>query len=103
MGTARLNVVRGIIDVDSLLTFESQQLGSSWFKSNWLGIFNYYNSGWVYHERLGWFYLHDDGRGNFWFWDPIWSTWWWSSGKFSRGFIVTILQIGTTLMYCLNL
>lgn len=78
-GYGRTNIIIGEVEVDSLLAFESQSLGSSWYHSSWLGIFNYYGPGWIYHEKLGWLYSFDDGSGSFWFWDPQWSTWWWSS------------------------
>ena len=78
-GYGRTNIIIGEVEVDSLLTFESESLGSSWYSSSWLGTFNYSQTGWIYHEKLGWLFTYDDGNGNFWFWDSKWSTWWWSS------------------------
>ena len=36
--------------------------------SSWLGIFRKYDNGWIFHARLGWLYLSDDGQDGLWFW-----------------------------------
>ena len=44
------------------------EMGDGWMNSSWLGIFRKYDNGWIFHARLGWLYLSDDGQDGLWFW-----------------------------------
>ena len=52
---------------------------ASWYASTWLGEFYALQDDWIYHSKLGWLYLKPNANGGFWFWDPQFNGWWWSS------------------------
>jgi hypothetical protein len=49
-----------------------------WMRSSWLG--NFYSNGasWIYHESLGWLYIHTDTTG-YWLWSSSQNAWLWTS------------------------
>ena len=38
------------------------------WKENWMGVFQEYSNGWIYHIDLGWCFASPDSRGNVWLW-----------------------------------
>ena len=52
---------------------------TSWYKSSWFGDFYPGKDGWLYHNNLGWLFLHPSGHNGFWIWDTHYQSWWWSS------------------------
>jgi len=70
--------LQGQLAIKNLLTLDSSQLESSWYKSDWFGSFYSAEGSWVYHHPIGWLYVHPDGQDGYWFWDHNWNLWWWS-------------------------
>jgi len=78
-GRGKSSETLGKIRVDNGLTCESDvSLDNGWANSPWLGAFFPTGSEWIYHSRLGWLYVYPDGAGGYWFWDAVYSNWWWS-------------------------
>ena len=75
------SLMMGQLAVKNLLTWDSSQLESSWYQSDWLGSFYSTEGSWVYHHPIGWLYVHPDGQDGFWFWDHNWNLWWWSKKR----------------------
>ena len=66
--------------VDNPLVMESTATSvNSWMSSSWLGNFHKTGGPWIFHEKLGWQYLHKLSTGGYWFWDKEDSFWWWSN------------------------
>jgi hypothetical protein len=79
-GRGKVSETKGKIFVDNELTFASEvSLDNGWANSPWLGAFFPTGSAWIYHSRLGWLYVYPDGAGGYWFWDAVYSNWWWSN------------------------
>jgi hypothetical protein len=47
----------------------AKDLGNGWKWLKWFGYFNTLHSPWIYHLKLGWFYLYQTSAQGFWFWD----------------------------------
>ena len=43
---------------------------SSWWKSPWLGIYNVGSYPWIYHQHLGWVYVHNQSQNGAWLYRP---------------------------------
>ncbi|MDR3568212.1 MAG: fibronectin type III domain-containing protein [Syntrophobacteraceae bacterium] len=60
-------------------------LGSGWFWLNWFGEFAPIpNTGWIYHETLGWLYVYGSSTDSLWFYDPAMGKngdFWWTSAS----------------------
>jgi surface protein len=58
------------------------EIPGGWRHSPWLGTFQPYDTGWIYHAKLGWAYAHPDGSGGLWLWmkDHLWT--WTQQGVF---------------------
>jgi hypothetical protein len=58
----------------------SNIFNKKWFDSDWFGQFFSFESEWLYHSQLGWLYVQlDQTNEGFWFWDPYFQGWWWTS------------------------
>ena len=44
------------------------EMASGWMRSPWFGTFRDYGNGWIFHTRLGWLFLSEDGSGGIWLW-----------------------------------
>jgi hypothetical protein len=63
-----------------VLLFEGKGTGlADWYSSSWLGNFYAKDHKWMYHEKIGWLYLHANTGNGFWCWDSHYQDWWWSS------------------------
>ena len=51
---------------------------TGWYDSPWFGTFYAGSNGWIFHQKLGWLYLHPTSTDGFWCWDPTYNSWWWS-------------------------
>ena len=47
---------------------QAVEMASGWMRSPWFGIFQEYGNGWIFHVRLGWLFLSEDGSGGIWLW-----------------------------------
>ena len=58
------------------------EIPGGWRHSSWLGAFQPYETGWIYHAKLGWAYAQSDGSGGLWLWmrDHRWT--WTQQGVF---------------------
>ncbi len=45
-------------------------LGDSWLKSDWFGVYRKTDTAWFFHAKMGWIYLVDGDSGILWFWHP---------------------------------
>jgi hypothetical protein len=73
------NIVSPIFrEISPTTLFNASKLGSSWFISDWFGVFYETNSSWIYHELLGWMYALEITPTSGWFWhegfDWIWAS-----------------------------
>jgi CubicO group peptidase (beta-lactamase class C family) len=79
-GRGKSSEVQGTILVDNRLTFASvTNLENMWVSSDWFGSFYSTGSPWIYHSQLGWLYVYPDNAQGYWFWDAVYSNWWWSN------------------------
>lgn len=79
-GQGKTSTTRATIKVDNELTFLStSSVVDTWMNSSWFGDFHATGSPWIYHTRYKWLYVHSDGVGGYWFWDPILYKWWWTN------------------------
>ncbi|MDG1138612.1 MAG: DUF5011 domain-containing protein [Opitutales bacterium] len=79
-GRGKSSEVQGIILIDNGLTFESETNAENmWVTSSWFGSFYSTGSPWIYHYKLGWLYVYSDDAQGYWFWDAVYSNWWWSN------------------------
>ena len=79
-GQGKTSTTRASIKVDNELTFSSSSSAvGTWMNSSWFGDFHATGSPWIYHTRYKWLYVHSDGVGGYWFWDPILYKWWWTN------------------------
>ena len=46
----------------------SEENVAGWRQSDWLGTFLPHESGWIYHQSIGWLYAHPGKGDDFWFW-----------------------------------
>ena len=51
---------------------------TGWYESSWFGTFYSGRGGWIFHQKLGWLYVHPSSTNGFWCWDPTYDSWWWS-------------------------
>jgi hypothetical protein len=58
--------------------FEESQAG--WRNSVWLGTFLPHESGWIYHQSIGWLYAHPGQEDDFWFWSQDYKWLWTKEG-----------------------
>ena len=58
--------------------FEENQAG--WRNSVWLGTFLPHESGWIYHQSIGWLYAHPGPEDDFWFWSQNYKWLWTKEG-----------------------
>ena len=56
---------------------DAYALEGGW-KENWLGVFQEYPNGWVYHLDLGWCYVTPDEKENVWLWNHL-NGWLWTN------------------------
>ena len=47
---------------------QAVEMASGWMRSPWFGTFQEYGDGWIFHARLGWLFLSEDGSGGVWLW-----------------------------------
>ncbi|MEC8865607.1 MAG: hypothetical protein VXX20_03885, partial [Verrucomicrobiota bacterium] len=47
---------------------QAVEMASGWMRSPWFGAFRDYGNGWIFHTRLGWLFLSEDGSGGIWLW-----------------------------------
>ena len=79
-GRGKSSETQGAIWIDNGLTFASDtNLENMWVSSDWFGSFYSTGSSWVYHSQLGWLYVYADDAHGYWFWDAVYSNWWWSN------------------------
>lgn len=65
-----------ITDVSFLEATLNSKTG--WYESSWFGTFYSGRGGWIFHQKLGWLYVHPSSTNGFWCWDPTYDSWWWS-------------------------
>ena len=59
-----------IVEPGSLWTgSETTELGNSWKKSNWFGVFFDTETGWIYHMEHGWIYVSGGDESALWLYD----------------------------------
>jgi len=51
---------------------------TQWKRSSWFGDFYSNGSSWIYHQNLGWLYVHPDSSG-YWLWVSGLNSWLWTS------------------------
>ncbi len=76
------SVVSGQIELGNGLVLNSLSsiYNNKWFGSDWFGQFFSFESEWLFHSQLGWLYVQvDQTNEGFWFWDPYFQGWWWTS------------------------
>ena len=66
--TTDLSILEGVLNENT-----------SWYKSSWFGSYYEGTNGWIYHQKLGWLYIHPSSTNGFWCWDISYESWWWSS------------------------
>ena len=74
--------VTGKIELGNGLVLNSHTniYNNKWFVTDWFGQFFSFESEWLYHSQLGWLYVQlDQTNEGFWFWDPYFQGWWWTS------------------------
>ena len=74
--------VSGQLELGNCLVLNSLSniYNNKWFDSGWFGQFFSFESEWLYHSQLGWLYVQvDQTNEGFWFWDPYFQGWWWTS------------------------
>ena len=47
---------------------DAQSLPGGWLQSDWLGTFQPYGNGWIFHTRLGWLYVPSSADEGLWLW-----------------------------------
>jgi hypothetical protein len=47
---------------------QAVEIASGWMRSPWFGTFREYGNEWIFHARLGWLFLSEDGSGGVWLW-----------------------------------
>ena len=75
----RSSQVNGVITVAPRIILESKNLLNGWFESPWFGTIFATRQNWLYHQPLGWVYLHSTHPQGFWLWDNLKSYWIWTS------------------------
>ena len=78
----RVEKTENVTDVSILEGFLNLQ--TNWYESSWFGTFYAAKEGWIFHQKLGWLYIHPDSNNGFWCWDPVYQAWWWSSKQHGR-------------------
>jgi hypothetical protein len=76
------SIVSGQFELGNGLALNSLSniYNNKWFASDWFGQFFSFDSEWLYHPQLGWLYVQvDQTNEGFWFWDPYFQGWWWTS------------------------
>ena len=66
-GPTDVSVLEGILNENT-----------NWYESSWFGTFYAGKGGWIFHQKLGWLYIHPSSTNGFWSWDPTYNSWWWS-------------------------
>ena len=66
---------------NSVFDLHSTEMSSHWKKNNWFGGFYSRTYPWLYHENLGWCYIHETDSTHFWIWRND-NGWIWSSSHF---------------------
>jgi len=75
----RSSLVNGVITVAPRIILESKNLSNDWFESPWFGTIFATRQNWLYHQPLGWVYLHSTDPQGIWLWDNLKSYWIWTS------------------------
>ena len=47
---------------------QAVEMASGWMSSPWFGTFQEYDNGWIFHARLGWLFLSEEGSAGIWLW-----------------------------------
>ena len=71
---------------------DALELEGGW-KENWLGVFQEYPNGWVYHLDLGWCFASQDDSGGIWLWTHM-NGWIWTSEQTSPSSTKMKLPVG---------
>jgi hypothetical protein len=58
----------------------SEENVAGWRQSDWLGSFLPHESGWIYHQTMGWLFAHPNEVGDFWFWTQEYKWVWTKKG-----------------------
>jgi len=58
----------------------SEENFAGWRQSDWLGTFLPHESGWIYHQTMGWLFAHSNKSGDFWFWTQEYNWVWTKKG-----------------------
>jgi hypothetical protein len=58
----------------------SEENLAGWRQSDWLGTFLPHESGWIYHQSIGWLYAHPGKEDDFWFWSREFKWIWTKNG-----------------------
>ena len=58
----------------------SEENLAGWRRSDWLGTFLPHESGWIYHQSIGWLYAHPGKEDDFWFWSREFKWIWTKNG-----------------------
>lgn len=61
-------IERVFIDGHYDVPFNANIIESSWYKSDWFGIFKRANENWVFHTDLNWLYVESSSASGTWFW-----------------------------------
>ena len=67
LGSTRSFEIPGDESLDSS-ALQAVEMASGWMRSPWFGTFQEYGNGWIFHARLGWLFLSEDGSGGVWLW-----------------------------------
>jgi hypothetical protein len=55
-------------EISDSSALQGVEMASGWMRSPWFGAFRDYGNGWIFHTRLGWLFLSEDGSGGIWLW-----------------------------------
>ena len=55
-------------DMPGESALQGAEMADGWMRSPWFGAYREYGDGWIFHARLGWLYLSEDGQGGAWLW-----------------------------------
>ena len=71
----------GTVEFAHELFLMSKPLGSSWYRSPWLGLFlkNKPDSSWIFHYPLGWLFIHSSQNNSYWLWADKLEEWLWTN------------------------
>ena len=75
----KTNQLKGIVEIPNLLILESLSLGNLWYDSPWFGKFFWEGASWLYHNPLGWMYIHPASNDSFWLWHQNLKAWLWTN------------------------